>query len=103
MANRRTVSFQPKTSGIRKQSPSAVGITNVGRGHNLRLAWEMKELESRNIACELTRGKLQSVPFGADEGGFTTLVCQSRHRPIMALTKAKAIPVPFLKLEKRGV
>lgn len=39
-----------------KPSANATGITKVGRGHEKRLAREIKELLSRNIACELDWG-----------------------------------------------
>src|SRR4051794_13693078 len=43
------VRFDPRKLGRMKQSPMALGITNVGRGHNLWLAREMKEFRSKNI------------------------------------------------------
>ena len=49
----------PKSSGTIKQNPSALGITNVGRGHKCRVAREMKVLPSRNMTREvLTWGNL---------------------------------------------
>jgi hypothetical protein len=39
-----------------KQNPNALGITTVGRSHICRVAREMKELLSRNIAREVDLG-----------------------------------------------
>jgi hypothetical protein len=48
------VRLDPKSAEAMKQSPSALGITIVGRGQRCRVAREMKELLSRNILVKLT-------------------------------------------------
>lgn len=47
-----SVSADPKKCGMTKQNASALGITNVGSGHNWRLAREINDVFSRNIAGE---------------------------------------------------
>ena len=47
-----SVKAEPNNCGITKHIARTPGITKVGRGHNWRLAREMKDVFSRNIVSE---------------------------------------------------
>ncbi len=72
-----------------KQSPSKLGITITGRGHDLRLAREMNDVRLRNMIL----GRV-GIEAGKNWEIHHSLVCQSRHQGTGALAVGKAIPVP---------
>src|SRR5688572_7777716 len=67
------VNVDPNKPGAMKQSTSALGITKVGRGHKWRLAREMKDVFSRNIARESSSNGIEWLTGDSPLG-----VCQTR-------------------------
>lgn len=65
-----SVKAEPNNCGITKHIARTPGITKVGRGHNWRLAREMKDVFSRNIVSE----RLEVDVLGI----YHSAVCQTR-------------------------
>src|SRR5688500_16260864 len=63
ITNSGTMNFQLNSAGAKKQITSTVGITIIGRGHNLRVTWEMDESLLESIAWKLS-GRVFKVAVG---------------------------------------